>query len=35
MVIDGFELMRERVYAGDGKPKVRIKFVGDAQGVSL
>ena len=33
--VDGFELVRERVYPGDGKTEVRVEFVGDAERVGL
>ena len=35
VVVDGFELVRQRVYPGDGETEVGIELVGDAQGVGL
>ena len=35
VVINGFELMRQRIDARDGKTELRIKLVGDAERISL
>ena len=35
MLVDGFQLMRQRVHAGDGEAEVRVELVGDAERVGL
>jgi hypothetical protein len=35
MVVDRFELMRERVHTRDGEPEVWIEFIGDSQSIGL
>ena len=35
VVVNGFELMRQRIDAGDRKAEVGIELVGDTEGVSL
>ena len=35
VVVDRFELMRQRIDAGDGQAEIGIELVGDAEGVSL
>ena len=35
VLVDGFELVRERIHPRDGQPEVGIELVGDAEGVCL
>ena len=35
IVVDGFELVRQRVDAGDGQAEVGIELVGDAERIGL
>ena len=35
VVVDGFELVRQRIDTGNRKAKVRIKLVGDSQRIGL
>ena len=35
VVVNGFKLVRQWVYAGNRKPEVGVEFVGDAEGIRL